>query len=252
LPNGSNNVANLPGLGTERWLESAALDMAGKIDLLERRGNSLHVVDLKLGATLNEEGNPPEEYVFQLAAYGILAKENFRSDHVVLELVSPSAKWTRQLSSELEAKIHGVLNQIRRELPKDVIIDATDLAKSGPHCWTCSFRPSCPIYRAALRQLHRHNECISPFDVIGKVVAVRIAKELADIQLTTSFSRRIVITNIPIEVASLSLAIGAQVAAYSLKTPEICGKGAHIANFHIWNQTLSPLSAFTSLMLAAE
>lgn len=237
-------------LGRERNFASEALDMSGKPDLVYRKGGVLHVVDFKLGLGRDATGQPNRGYILQVAAYGLIIKQAYGADKVVLELRSPVDVWVQVLDTDLEAAVHQAADMAKELLPKGTAFTASSLARLGTHCQTCSYRPGCPLYRSCLDSGDKAmTGATSPFDVIGTVVsATRSGESLRVIVEAKPYGRRVVIDGVVEALSPRELSHGVQIQGYALATNELKGRGDYIANFHVWSPAYPRNSAFTALI----
>ena len=234
-------------LGVERRVASEKLDLAGRTDLIEMDGDSVCVVDFKLGLSLDESGEPKHEYLLQLAAYALIVKEVLGDVSVSLELRSPKKTFRREFDLTQESKILDTLKTMRATLPREKSLDQAILAREGEHCLACGYRPMCSNYQNRLRQSRSIDvDFVSPLDISGEVISLTSEGELASVLLKAEPDfRRVYITGIPLEMINDGVKPGDQWAVYSLATPEVRGKGNYIANFHLIDLVNSRQSAFS-------
>ena len=237
-------------LGRERKFGSTVLDMEGWPDLVYRKGNAVHIVDFKLGLSRDEHGSPKQDYILQIASYGVMAKRASGLTQVVLELRSPSDEWVHDLDGHLEASVVNAAQRAQQLLPRGKVFDSTALTRLGPHCQSCSHRPSCRAYSSCLLSGEGSKTgALSPFDITGKVTSVTQVSGLSRIVLAAIPDQRRVIVNGLIDGVVVSgLSEGCKFTAYALASSEIKGKGNYIANFNAWSQSNPRRSAFDAFI----
>jgi CRISPR/Cas system-associated exonuclease Cas4 (RecB family) len=240
--------------GVERRLLSEVLDIDGRADLVERDGPVVCVVDFKLGLQLTESGEPKPEYLLQLAAYALIVKEQLEGVEVILELRSPKKTSRHLFDSVLEANVLRTVKDMQTTLPRNTILDATSIARKGDHCLTCGYRSMCVNYLSRLSTSPTiDSDYISPLDICGKVISTSSDTSTFSLVLSAQpDSRRVKISDIPLEMAVRQLSPGEEVAIFSLATPEVQGKGNYIANFHVWDRTNPRQSAFSCKILSGD
>jgi CRISPR-associated exonuclease Cas4 len=119
------------------WLDSAALGLSGKLDLLIVSTKGYFPVDFKY--TL---GRPHRNHIFQLAGYGLLVEENFRTQVGAgfIYLVPTQEVVTIELNERLREKTFYMLAEIRSMI-RDGILPAP--ASVRARCEDCEFRNYC-------------------------------------------------------------------------------------------------------------
>jgi CRISPR/Cas system-associated exonuclease Cas4 (RecB family) len=129
--------------------------LAGKIDRIDRDGDSLRVVDYKTGKAKDEARIRAED--LQLASYALIAGRKFRSPVARCSMIylqesrevgfEPDAAWLAAKEGEILALLDG--------------IEAEDAKPDGPAkfpptpnplCGWCDYRPLCPEGRAYLAE----------------------------------------------------------------------------------------------------
>jgi len=233
-------------LGRERRFGSSALDMEGWPDLVYRKGNAIHIVDFKLGLSRDEHGKPKQDYVLQIASYGLMAKRASGITQVVLELRSPSDEWVHDLDAHLEAAVITAAQKAQEVLPRGKVFASAALTRLGPHCQRCSYRPACRAYSDCLSAGDDSNTgALSPFDLTGKVTSVTQVAGASRIAVDAlPDERRVVVNGLIDGVVVSGMSEGCRFTAYGLATSEIKGRGNYIANFNAWSQGNPRRSAF--------
>lgn len=240
--------------GIERRLTSETLDLAGRADLIEMDGECVCVVDFKLGLHLTVLGEPSPEYLLQLASYALIVREQLGDVSVSLELRSPKRTSRHAFDHSLESSVLETIQVMRAKLPRDTVLDTAAIAQSGEHCLSCGHRHLCTNYQNRLKATScAGTEFVSPNDVRGTVISVSEERGIFSVILQANpDSRRVSISGIPAELLDGQLKVGDVLAAFSLATPEVRGKGNYIANFHIWDQTNPRQSAFNCKIFTGE
>jgi CRISPR/Cas system-associated exonuclease Cas4 (RecB family) len=231
----------------ENRLSSSDLDLEGWPDLVYKKDSIIYVVDYKLGLRRNADGKPKESYIFQAAAYGLLAKERFNNGNIILELISPSEKWTTPLDNDLEAHVRQLISQASRTLPIGELFDATQVAQPGMHCGDCSFRPGCPSYNNNFLaiQLNQSVETCSN-DVCGKISSIQELNGLIRLEIESNFENRKFVVEGLDSYDKSALSPNSNFIGYGLGSTEIKGRGTYVSNFHIFNVVSPSNSAFSS------
>jgi len=231
----------------EECFSSTELDMAGWPDYVQQKGDSIHVVDYKLGLGRDNEGEPNPKYILQLAAYGLLAKNSTGVKKVTLELRAPADMWLGNLTEELEEEVQQVSNQLKKTIPRNKPLDPLQLSNPGEHCKKCNVRSSCPAYLQRLEEwADITDEVLSPKDFAGMVLSVSQEGEALKLVCASKQSdTKLTITGVVSTLYSRSLNVGEKVKLFSLETTEILGRARYISNFHVWNSRNGKNSAFT-------
>jgi CRISPR/Cas system-associated exonuclease Cas4 (RecB family) len=231
--------------GREKWLASSKLDLAGRADLIKLKSAAIHIVDFKLGLS-SPDARPSPHHLLQLAAYGILAKELSGIRSVVLELRSPRAQWTQELDTALESSAHALMAEIQSVLPRNQDLEPKLLARTGAHCGSCAYRPSCSAYRHGMVSDHVADKFVVPTDLTGSVHTVTDAGALTHLRLQAQpDGRYVTLANVPKAMLATELAKGTVLSAFGLKTAEVRGRGKFVANFHVFDPFLHRNSAFS-------
>ncbi len=234
----------------EERFSSEELGMDGWPDLVQQNGDSLHVIDYKLGLGRGQDGAPNPDYVLQIAAYGLIAKHATRLSSVTLELRAPDDVWFGKLNRELEEEVQQIASELNTLLPRGKKLDLQQLSRLGQHCQKCSVRASCPAYaRQILAGEDDSAGVLSPLDIAGAVTSVTFDGEAHTISLVTKRQgRRATVSGVVEAVVPQTILAGDELNFFSLETSEIRGRGRYISNFHVWNRTSPVNSAFTCLI----
>jgi CRISPR/Cas system-associated exonuclease Cas4 (RecB family) len=231
----------------EESFSCTELDMAGWPDFVQQKGDSIHVVDYKLGLGRDNEDKPNPKYILQIAAYGLLAKKSTGVKNVTLELRAPADLWLGNLTDELEEKVQQVSNQLKKTVPRNKPLDPLQLSTPGEHCKKCSVRSSCSAYLQRLEKwTDKTDETLSPKDVAGMVLSVNLNREALNLVCASEArDTKITITGVVSALYAQSLSVGDDIKLFSLETTEILGRAEYVSNFHVWNSRNAKSSAFT-------
>lgn len=247
----SSAPSQIDQLGMEKWVMSESLAMAGRIDysFLDEVG-TLHVVDFKSGAVTEADGVPKPGYLMQIAAYGSMLREAHSVAKVRLHLEGPRGGWEDDLTPEFENRVKYVAREINRSLPFDKTFDAKEIASPGEHCCSCSVRPACAKYLAALSAGARDESLpiVSAGDIFGKVIETKVNDGLVNVRLECPKDGRITVTGIP----EVVWARDEYVFMFALRTNETPGRARYVANYHVLDTAQPQQSAFEYLSLSGE
>jgi len=233
-------------LGPERMFESPRLDMAGRVDLAYTdSAGVLHIVDFKTGKFLDENDQPKEAFLLQLAAYAMLVAEAVPAIDVILELIGPTSHWTGGFNEGLRSKVATLLDSIQRTLPKGIAVDDEALRKPGLHCHECTSRPSCSHYLDALSDRNGIPLEVSRYDVAGTVVELRVEGLYASLRIRTPRDTTVSITGFPIDLYP-DVGSGCDIEAFGLGSHESSTRVNYPANFYVFRPDNPRLSAFRS------
>lgn len=239
-------------LGAERWFENSEHDIAGKVDLAYRdKDGAIHVVDFKLGRVA-VDGQPKEEFLMQVAAYGLLVKHGLNADRVVLELIGPSSAWARSFDAGLQGWITDSVRKAADQMPRGEFFDPKRLANLGNHCLSCSYRPSCSAYKASLQ---RGSTQWSPdqtpysFDFLGTLDQVQPMGDMARMRFVLADGRHASIAGMPAHLWPTSAGPGTKLEAYALGCLDVKGRAIAPTNFYVMRTDNPRLTAFSSLFV---
>ena len=241
-----------PGIfGPERKVLSEKLDVEGRADLIYKDSSSaIHVVDYKSGKVTDENGLPKRDFLLQVATYGLAVSERFPPPQkIILELLSPDSEWAGQLDEGVALEVKTLLLQVSALLPKNTRIDANRLATIGQHCQSCSYRPACPAYTAALEseQIGQTCQC----DLSGTIFEVIQKADMAIIRLRTKGGRIAAIAGVPRDIYP-ELHVGAHIRAYSLGITDVLSRAQYPANFYMYRPESPRESAFSAIILPID
>ena len=127
--------------------------LAGKVDRIDREGDSLKVVDYKTGKTKTEERLRAED--LQLASYALIVGRKFRAPVARCSMIylqesrevgfEPDAAWLAAKEEELRGLLDAADDEDRKPDGPEKF-----LPTPNPLCGWCDYRPLCPEGRAFL------------------------------------------------------------------------------------------------------
>ena len=238
-------------LGPEKWFESGKLGMAGKIDSTFRASDGgVHVVDYKTGGVLAEDGSPKEEYLLQVAAYGVMVRHATGALDIRLRLVGPSSSWDGCLDAGMESLVETIATELQATIPIGKAVETRGLATLGQHCSSCSYRPSCgPYNELLLRRLgNETSDAFSPLDLAGIIDTVSVGTTATSVRVTATSGGAAAITGLP-NCFYPRLDPGAAIIGYGLGCQEVRMQSRRPSNFFVYRADEPRLSAFGSLIV---
>jgi CRISPR-associated exonuclease Cas4 len=119
------------------WLDSLKLGLSGKLDLLVVSRKGYFPVDFKY-----TRGRPHRNHIIQLAGYGLLVEEKFRTqvETVFIYLVAIQEVVSIRLTDELRNDVRHRLQEIRTMIREGILPPPTPLRS---RCEECEFRNYC-------------------------------------------------------------------------------------------------------------
>lgn len=234
--------------GRERKLVSAMLDMEGRVDLMYKdSAGTVHVCDFKTGNVLDANGRPKSDYLLQISAYGLLAKETLGLNEAALELAGPSSSWHGMLSGTHETMARQAIAYLQARLPKLKTVHSESLAVPGSWCASCTVRPTCPTYTQVLEGGPAAADILSPVDIAGTVTELFGTGEFLRLRILTHSGRRVSISGIPASIYP-GLSKGINICGFSLGSYDMLARAAFPANFYLFRPDAPKASAFSSLL----
>lgn len=166
-----------PLLGDGRWtefaLESARLRVRGRADLVERKGEEVHVVDLKTGRGVSADGEVFPEVALQLRTYGLVVEEQAPATSVRLRVEGHRTVEIPFSDGDRNATLQ-TLRALSDRLPAGRSVSADALAQPGDACLRCSRRHRCHSYLRVAPSWWRDGVTHPfPTDVWGIIRSVR-------------------------------------------------------------------------------
>ena len=146
-------LANLLASGRDgRWtevpVESERHRLRGRVDLVERSGQTVRVVDVKTGGGAFRGGAVAPHVALQLRAYGLVVSDLNPSARVELSVAS-GATTAVPFGPAERAETARAVRSLAARLPVGARASADALAEPGPACRLCDWRPHCGAYRTA-------------------------------------------------------------------------------------------------------
>jgi CRISPR-associated exonuclease Cas4 len=119
------------------WLESPTLGLSGKLDLLIVSNKGYFPVDFKY-----TRGRPHRNHVVQLAGYGLLVEEKFRTwvDTAFIYLTPVQQVISIGLTEQLKEEVRQRLSEMRTMIHDEILPPATPVRS---RCEECEFRNYC-------------------------------------------------------------------------------------------------------------
>jgi len=119
------------------WLESPTLGLSGKLDLLIVSNKGYFPVDFKY-----TRGRPHRNHVVQLAGYGLLVEERFRTrvDTAFIYLTPVQQVISIGLTGQLKEEVRQRLSEMRTMIHDEILPPATPVRG---RCEECEFRNYC-------------------------------------------------------------------------------------------------------------
>jgi CRISPR-associated exonuclease Cas4 len=119
------------------WLESPTLGLSGKLDLLIISNKGYFPVDFKY-----TRGRPHRNHVVQLAGYGLLVEEKFRTrvDTAFIYLTPVQQVISIGLTGQLKEEVRQRLSEMRTMIHDEILPPATPVRG---RCEECEFRNYC-------------------------------------------------------------------------------------------------------------
>jgi hypothetical protein len=247
--NGDSNEVKKNQLGSERIFEVGRYDLAGNIDYtFLDLNNIIHVIDFKSGKIL-DDGILKDEYLSQIGLYGLMVKEYFPDNEIILEVIGASDYWGGTLDRNLESKLIKIIESTIIDMPLGVDFTLESLAQLGEHCSTCRARSACPKYFEVLvigRQ-NSESKIVSKGDLYGEVEEVIKTNELLELKLKSSDNVALSINGLP-EILFKSISIGSKLACYNLRFYDHEALCSFPANFYVYRPDIPKISAFEAVL----
>jgi hypothetical protein len=248
-------AVGLPSLGPEKWFKDSALGMAGRVDLTYCLADGVvHVVDFKTSSVFAGDGpDPKDDFLLQVAAYGLLIKRALNAKSVMLELAGAATSWLGTLDTFLESRVIKLATELKKTLPAHSPLDAVRLAIPGTYCKSCAFRPSCKTYNDALGASNRDgaNEFLAMGDFVGQIKSLQACNDLAELRIRAVDGENLWVVGIPLKLYS-GLTTGAMIHAYGLRSFEAQSHLNRPSNFYVYRVDNAKASAFDSLISMAQ
>jgi hypothetical protein len=235
--------------GSEVWLASARLDVAGRADKIEYLSEkTIRIIDLKTGAAADQLSELRQDYLLQIRCYALLVRELFTSERITSRIVASDGVWEEEFTTEISCETEKALAAAQAALPLHAIMDPSKSAEPGHGCLQCRFRPSCSAYRAWAPDQWRRGQGNLPLDTWGLVQSIEIrSKGLLDIRILDDARRHVRVLAIPESMLSKPRSIDSHLEMYELNSLETGGHGKYPRNFYVVNANRPYASAFSTL-----
>ncbi|KHT34502.1 PD-(D/E)XK nuclease family protein [Pectobacterium carotovorum] len=235
--------------GKEKLLTSSKFNIIGRADLIyQTDSGSIRVVDFKTGKVMDETNQPKDHYLLQIAAYGMMVKEQIPGVDIELELAGASDCWTGLLDAFLNDRLINVLNKLNNTLPLNKALYTEALIQTGKHCVTCISRCSCPLYRERLQQyLQQHQFCPEYFgsDILGRLVNVKAEGSLITLRVQLANGYIVKIFRIPAGfIPDPERSVGRFISMYGMNRLGLCAEGRFPRNYYVIDSQDPKQSAF--------
>jgi len=178
----------------EYRLESEALGLVGRADLVEvLADNVVRITDWKTGSLFGDQGEVKPAFRLQMAAYRMLAREQWPGREIQLVLWSGEAVVVEPGPDD-EAAVRGAVNRVQDVIRGRSEAPAHELARMGVACRYCPIRHRCPAFMEVLRATG-HGALPEgkgwTGDVLGTVTDVGHWEEMTLVNLLTQPGRRV-------------------------------------------------------------
>lgn len=192
------------GCWTEVSIYDEDLRLAGRMDLVEKKGDRVVIRDFKTGRVKNGEGEILAHIRRQLQLYGLMVKRATPTSQVEL-IVEGQREYVIRFDHETITQTEDWVRKLASGLAKGKNVAATELARPGVECTTCRHRHVCSAYlRSAPHKWGNKNSYRLPLDIGGTVKSVTEGYDsLIDIVLIDEAGRRVKIFALTREHAEL-------------------------------------------------
>ena len=244
-------------VGSERWLESGKLGVAGRVDFILREAEGIfRIVDFKTGKIHDDDGRVKRGYLLQMAAYARIVEHIDPAANIQLELVGRTETWSSLFDPALRSMIDAVLAILQAKLPLGKEVMREEVAVIGEHCLRCASRPSCRTYNTALSSRVApipRSWARDSFDVHGRVLEIRDEAGLFTLRFEDAAGGRARIVGIPATVVEeAALAVGCTFNAYALGTLELVREECFPSNFFVVDPISPRRTAFQAVITTIE
>lgn len=174
------------GRYVELRLEAPTLHLAGRLDVLERRGETFDVIDVKTGRVHDESGEVRESIAWQMRGYGLMVALTGPEEATIRLSVQGMAEETQWDfgATERERAHEHVAELSARLAGPGTPLEASTLANPGPSCLYCDKRHTCPAYVERAPGWWRDPpDSRIPADFWGEVRTVVERGELVELEL---------------------------------------------------------------------
>lgn len=161
----------------EMRLWSKSGKWSGRVDAMYFGADKIDIVDFKFGV----QPVPPAETNAQMAAYAVLASENFSTDKIRVHIISPlvvgSAEYT--VAEYTAPEIEKAREKIEMAVDKALLDNPPFATNTGTHCQFCQARGICPKQAENLENLTKESEEMNTELSTGAGNALEITRENA-------------------------------------------------------------------------
>jgi len=177
----------------------------------------VEIVDFKTGSAVDDEGNPKVEYGRQLRAYAALLRESEPS--VPLRgYLDDGRRHLIELGAAEMGQWKGWWRSLLSLLPLPGTAIVGELARPGPDCSNCSYRPACNAYRTTAPEWWASPpEFRIPIDAGGVVTALERRSPGVDLDLTDFAGRSVRIEAVGLRHGTEHLDVGDAIWAFGLR-----------------------------------
>lgn len=244
-------------VGREQLLTSAFFNMSGRADLIYQKDTGkLRIVDYKTGKVTDEQNQPIEKYLLQIAAYGVILKEMAPDRDVELELAGIHDNWAGPLDAYLKERITQILVKLNNTLPLNVAFSSHNIAQPGRHCVLCNSRCSCPVYLEKLQhrmQQHQFDYNLFGNDICGRLISIEGDNHLSILKLQLANSYIVKVFRIPTQIIpKQAIVAGSYLKLYGLRILGEKKEGQFPRNFYVVDGQDPKRSAFQFLLQLDE
>lgn len=166
--------------GVERRVSSDEFDLTGRIDRIVRgRNGEIEIVDYKTKLKLDALGDVPKEVRAQLELYAILVARHEEQPTIRLRVsLIGGGEIEVPLSENWKAERLKWLEQLVERVPRDVELQAEQLAVPSANCVGCHIRHRCRSYLEAAPSVWKQRTLSMrwPCDTWGEVIKVESAQ----------------------------------------------------------------------------
>ena len=230
------SYVDLPAEG--KWAEVPftveALRLRGRIDIVEKFGNTTVVKDLKTGRVFDQEGDIRRNIRVQLQLYGVGIRR-LEPDREVQLVVDDGCEHLVEFGEEVAKETEDWLLRMLSRLPASAELGAEELGEFGRSCRWCSFRHACPIYRRAAPQRWADESDVPlPLDTWGKLRRLDDRGSVVDLEIRDAAGRRVKVFGVDHRRLA-ELRVGNHVALFGLRAQgsnASAGGWRHPQNFH--------------------
>ncbi|WP_189339468.1 PD-(D/E)XK nuclease family protein [Pectobacterium peruviense] len=236
-------------IGREKLLKSICFDMLGRADLIYRKETGqIRVVDFKTGEVRDEKKQPKEEYLLQIAAYGMMVKELAPDINIELELAGMGDSWTGVLDNSLQECVNRVLVSFNEILPRNTSFSALNIAQPSGHCVQCAGRCSCPVYSKNLCHFMQQpcpGDRHFSIDIHGRLLEVEMDNNFTTLRLLLPDGYMAKVFHIPTRfIPESNEMIGSDVTLYGLNVFGDSSENKIPRNFYVVDTQEPRRSAF--------